>query len=168
MDVSVWCDVLENVSHSHFDATTIYRLDQTVHQCCYNGKRQKVFFIIKQNTIPAGIAGGFFIYLKSDANRFFGMVGIRSVVVRRLELLDVWTSSSAEKNASDGFSDVNEMVLWTSRVISSSDIIFGLNDDSESDSNGWGCGAECDISSGNCNWNETSKWVDSGSNRRRW
>lgn len=36
----------------------------------------------------------------------------------------------------------------TSRTISSSDIIFGLSDGSESDSNGCGCGAECDISSG--------------------
>lgn len=29
------------------------------------------------------------IYLKSEANLFFGMAGIRSVVVRKLELLDV-------------------------------------------------------------------------------
>lgn len=74
--------------------------------------------------------------LRSDAKRFFWLT--RSMMlVRRLPLRDVFISSSAEKNASDGCSDVNDMVRWTSRLISSSDRIFELID--------W---FECDISPG--------------------
>lgn len=49
--------------------------------------------------------------------------------VRKLELLDAeCISSSAEKNASDGFSEVKEIVLCTSLTTSSSDINLGLSD----------------------------------------
>lgn len=51
--------------------------------------------------------------LKSDANLFFGPVlsGKFPSVVFKLELRDALMSSSALKKASEGFSDVNEIVL---------------------------------------------------------
>lgn len=83
--------------------------------------------------------------LKSEANRFFGAPSGRfPSVVFKLELRDAWMSSSALKKASDGFSDVSEIVRWTSRRVTSSQI-FGLSECSESDCNGWDdCGADFD------------------------
>lgn len=59
--------------------------------------------------------------------------------------LDECMSSSAEKKVSDGFSDVNEMVRWTSRANDSSDLILLSIDWSDVNWSGCACGAECDI-----------------------
>lgn len=71
-------------------------------------KDNKMRIIFTLNKIQKGN------YLRSDAKRFLGLTIIRSILaVLRLELLDVCMSSSAEKNASDGFSDVSEIVRCT-------------------------------------------------------
>lgn len=71
-------------------------------------------------------------YLKSDANLFFWFT--RSLMlVRKLE---VCISSSAEKNVSDGFSEVSDIVRCTSRAKDSSDFILLSIDRSESNWSG--------------------------------
>lgn len=81
------------------------------------------------------------IHLKSDAKRFFWFT--RSLMLVRK--LDECMSSSAEKKVSDGFSDVSEMVRWTSRANDSSDLILLSIDWSDVNWSGCACGAECDI-----------------------
>lgn len=126
--VSVCYDDRVNGFHNRFDVRTIYRPDRFELQCCTKKKmlpkfvrpaKKRVFWKAKVH-----------LYLKSEANRFFGMAGIRSVVVRKLELLDVCRSSSAEKNASDGFSDVSDIVRWTWNRDNGYEMVVHLNNGS--------------------------------------
>lgn len=125
--------------HNHFDVLTVVHPIHWLLRYYIKGEEKQIwksfwFFFERKNVMPN-------IHLKSDAKRFFWLT--RSLMLVRK--LDECISSSAEKKVSDGFSDVREMVRWTSRASDSSDLILLSIDWSDVNWSGWVCGAECDI-----------------------